>query len=84
VLGNKRPPLLEALGMPPSIPDGQVIERVKAWLGDLGLPATLTQLEITDPDLPAMAEEASRMVLLPNNPRPATAGDCQRLLEEIL
>ncbi len=83
-LGNKRAPLLEVLGMPPSIPDDQVIERVKAWLGDLRLPSTLTQLKITEPDLAAMAEEASRMVLLPNNPRPATAIDCQRLLEEIL
>ena len=84
VLGDKRPALLEALGMPASLTDDQVIERAKAWLGGLGLPLTLTQLEITDPDLPAMAEEASRMALLPNNPRPATVADCQRLLEGIL
>jgi alcohol dehydrogenase class IV len=84
VLGDKRPALLEALGMPASLTDDQVVKRVKAWLGDLGLPLTLAQLEITDPDLPAMAEEASRMVLLPNNPRPATATDCQRLLGGIL
>jgi alcohol dehydrogenase class IV len=84
VLGDKRPALLEALGMPASLTDDQVVKRVKAWLGDLGLPLTLAQLEITDPDLPATAEEASRMVLLPNNPRPATATDCQRLLGGIL
>jgi alcohol dehydrogenase class IV len=83
VLGDKRPVLLEALGMPVSLTDSQVVERVRAWLADLGLPLTLTQLEITGLDLPAMAEEASRMVLLPNNPRPATPADCQRLLQGI-
>jgi alcohol dehydrogenase len=84
VLGAKRPALLQALGMPESITDEEAIERVKVGLGDLGLPATLAQLEITDPDLPSMAEEASRMVLLPNNPRSATADDCQRILERIV
>ena len=57
------------------------------WLAQVPespLPLTLSELDITDPDLRAMAEEASRMVLLPNNPRPATAVDCQRLLEAIL
>jgi alcohol dehydrogenase len=84
VLGNKRPALLEALGMPASLTDDQVIEGVNAWLGDLALPSTLTQLEIMDPDLPAMADEASRMLLLPNNPRPATAEDCQRVLAGVV
>jgi alcohol dehydrogenase class IV len=84
VLGDKRPALLEAMGMPVSLTDRQVVERVKTWLADLGLPLSLAQLGIDDPDLPAMGEEASRMVLLPNNPRPATAADCQRLLEGIL
>jgi alcohol dehydrogenase len=81
VLGDKRQALLQALGMPASMGNAEVIERLEAWLLDLGLPATLSQLGIEDPDLPAMAEEASRMTLLPNNPRAATAGDCQRLLE---
>jgi alcohol dehydrogenase class IV len=84
VLGDKRAALLEAMGMPATSSDEEVIERVKAWLRDLGLPATLGQLGISDPALPAMAEEASRMTLLPNNPRPTTVRDCQRLLEEIL
>jgi alcohol dehydrogenase class IV len=83
VLGDKRQALFQALGMPASIGDAEVVERVNAWLHDLGLPTTLSQLGIDDPDLPAMAEEASRMTLLPNNPRAATAGDCQRLLEEV-
>jgi alcohol dehydrogenase class IV len=84
VLGDKRSALLDALDLPASLSDNQVIQRVRAWLADLGLPSTLSELEITDPDLPRLAEEASRMVLLPNNPRPTTADDCQRLLEGIL
>ena len=83
VLEEKRLPLLDALGMPASLGDQEVIERLQDWLRNLDLPATLSQLGISDPDLPAMAEEASRMVLLPNNPRAASAADCQRLLEEI-
>jgi alcohol dehydrogenase len=83
VLEDKRPELLQALGLPSSLSDDQLLQRVTGWLADLGLPSTLGDLDITDPDLPAMAEEASRMVLLPNNPRSATADDCQRLLEGI-
>ena len=84
VLGEKRPALLQALGMPASISDEDLVAEVRNWMVDLGLPLTLGELDISDPDLPAMAEAASRMVLLPNNPRPATASDCQRLLEGIV
>ena len=84
VLGEKRPALLRALGMPASISDEDLVAEVRNWMVDLGLPLTLGELDISDPDLPAMAEAASRMVLLPNNPRPATASDCQRLLEGIV
>jgi alcohol dehydrogenase len=84
VLANKRSALLQAMGMPASISDEQVVERIQAWLRDLGLPSRLSQLEIATPDLGAMAEEASRMALLPNNPRPAGADDCQRILEKIV
>lgn len=82
--GDKRAALLQALDLPPAADDEEIVAWVKAWLRDLGLPATLSQLGISDPDLPTLAEEASRMTLLPNNPRPATAADCQRLLEGIV
>jgi alcohol dehydrogenase class IV len=82
--GDKRAALLQALDLPVSASDEEVVARVQAWLRDLGLPWTLSQLGFADPDLPALAEEASRMTLMPNNPRPATAADCQRLLTEIV
>jgi alcohol dehydrogenase len=80
----KRAALLSVLDLPATAGNEAVVARVQAWLSDLGLPLTLGQLDITDPDLPALAEEASCMVLLPNNPRPATADDCRRLLEGIV
>jgi alcohol dehydrogenase len=82
-LGAKREPLLEALGMPASIRDAEVAERVNVWLADLNLPTRLSQLNIHNPDLTSMAQEAARMVLLPNNPRPATADDCRQILEGV-
>lgn len=81
-LGGKRATLLQALGMPPSASDPEVVCEVKAWVCQLGLPTSLGEAGICGPDLPAIAEEASHMVLLPNNPRPATASDCQRILEQ--
>jgi alcohol dehydrogenase class IV len=84
VLGEKRPSLLRALGMPAQASDEEVVAGVRDWMVDLGLPLALSELEISDADLPVLAEAASRMVLLPNNPRPATASDCQQLLEGIL
>jgi alcohol dehydrogenase class IV len=81
VLGDKRPVLLQVLGIPPSAHDKEVVERVKDWVRALGLPLTLGELGITDPDLPTLAAEAARMALLPNNPRPACAEDCRLILE---
>lgn len=83
VLGHKRAGLLEALGMPASLADGEVVAHAKAWLQALGLPTSLSELELGEPDLAALAEGASRMAMVPNNPRPATAEDCRRILEEL-
>jgi alcohol dehydrogenase len=83
-LAGKRALLLEALGLPADTTDEAITEHVEAWVRGLGLPSRLSEVGITDPDLASLAEEASRMVLLPNNPRPATVDDCQRILEQML
>jgi alcohol dehydrogenase len=83
-LGDKRAALLQALQIPVATPDAEVIETVKDWVRDLGLPLGFGELDIIDPDIPSLAEEASRMVLLPNNPRPATVMDCQSVLEKMV
>jgi alcohol dehydrogenase len=84
VLGSKRATLLEAMDLPATATDTAVIEHVEAWVRGLGLPLTLTEVGITDPDLAVLAQEASRMALLPNNPRPATAEDCLRIMEQMV
>ena len=80
-VGPKRAQLLDIFGLPETMRDEEVVAAVKAWIKDLGLPVTLGDLNIVDPDFPKLAEDAARMVLLPNNPRPATAADCQALFE---
>jgi alcohol dehydrogenase class IV len=84
VLADRRAGLLEALGLPLSLPDSDVVEEIRSWLQALGLPLTLRELDILEPDLSALAEGASHMAMMPNNPRPATAEDCKGILEELL
>jgi alcohol dehydrogenase len=81
VLGPKRAQLLDIFGLSDSLSDEEVVGAVKTWIKDLGLPVILGDLNIVDPDFQKLAEDAARMVLLPNNPRPATAADCQTLFE---
>ena len=89
-LGDKRAGLLRALDMAPDLSDDAVIDRIKAWLQGLGLPGSLREVStvdtsrITAADLAEMGEAAARMAMLPNNPRPATAADCTRILADIL
>jgi alcohol dehydrogenase class IV len=83
-LGSKRDGLLEALSLPADTSDEELIARVRAWVRGLELPLTLSEVGIHDPDLASLGEEASRMALLPNNPRPATAEDCQKILEQMI
>ena len=84
VLGTKREQLLDIFGLSASANDAEVVASLKTWLKDLGLPVSLSDLNIVDPDFPKLAEDASRMVLLPNNPRQATAIDCQQILEKMI
>jgi alcohol dehydrogenase len=84
VLGAKRAQLLDIFGLSESVSDEEAVASVKSWLKDLGLPVSLGDLNIVDPDLPRLAEDASRMVLLPNNPRQATAADLQQILETMV
>ena len=89
-LGDRRSGLLAALDMAPDLSDGEVVAQVKAWLQDLGLPISLREVStvdtsrITMADLAEMGEAAARMAMLPNNPQPATAADCTRILESVL
>ena len=89
-LGDKRAGLLSALEMPPTLSDKAIVDRITAWLRGLGLPVSLREVrgvdvaQITEADLVAWGQAASAMAMLPNNPRPATAADCTRILEGMI
>lgn len=89
-LGEKRARLLHALDMPRDATDDAVVAGVKAWLAGMGLPVALREVrgvdvaQITEVELAAWGQAASVMAMLPNNPRPATAADCAKILEGLL
>jgi len=83
-LGEKRGALLQALRMDAGTSDDDVVEQVTAWVSELGLATSLDEAGIRNPDVSSLAEEASRMVLLPNNPRSAAAEDCWAILEKMV
>jgi alcohol dehydrogenase class IV len=83
-LGEKRATLLEAMGIDASASDDEVVDRVRSWLVELGLPTSLAEIDVHDPDVASLAEETARMTLLPNSPRPASVDDCQRILESMV
>lgn len=89
-LGDKRARLLHVLDMPRDAADAEVVAGVKAWLAGMGLPTALREVrgvevaQVTEADLAAWGQAASVMAMLPNNPRPATAADCAKILEGVL
>ncbi|MGQ9490348.1 MAG: iron-containing alcohol dehydrogenase family protein [Anaerolineae bacterium] len=89
-LGEKRARLLHALDLPRDAADAEVVAGVKAWLAGLGLPTALREVrgvditQITEADLAAWGAAAAAMSMLPNNPRPASAADCTKILEGVL
>lgn len=83
-LGAKRDELIRIFGLSATANDEEIVGSLRNWLKKLGLPISLGDLNIADPDFQKLAEDASRMVLLPNNPRLATAADCQQVLENMV
>ncbi len=89
-LGERRGRLLHALDMPRNATDEEVVAGVRAWLAGLGLPTALREVhgvdvaQVTATDLAAWGQTASVMAMLPNNPRPATAADCAKILKGVL
>ena len=63
-------------------------EHLSVWannfLKEVGLPTRLSELGVKKEMITKMAEDATRMVMTPNNIRPATAEDCASILEMAL
>ncbi len=84
---NERRRFLNQLfGLPAAANDDTVVATLQQFVRDLGLPASLRELDLSldNVDWEAIAEETTRMVLIHNNPRPATQKECRELLEQML
>jgi alcohol dehydrogenase class IV len=78
--------LKTALQLSPSADNDTLIEHLTQFVRRLGLPVTLTDLDISldNVDWAGIAEETTRMVLIQNNPRPASAADCRGILNKMM
>lgn len=70
----------------PAEGDEILVERLTEFVRHLGLPTRLRDLNISleGVDWDSIAEETTRMVLINNNPRPASIADCRAILDEML
>jgi len=86
ISSERRRDLNIAFGLP-SAADGEIlVEQLTRFVRQLGLPTRLKALDVSfdGVDWDAIAEETTRMVLIHNNPRPASAADCRAILDEML
>ena len=78
--------LKQTLGLAAAVADEAVVETLRQFVGNLGLPTSLGELDaaLDEVDWDNVAAETTRMVLIHNNPRPATQADCLSLLEKMV
>jgi len=77
---------LKALfGLTPSAADSSLVEAVSTFVGQMGLPIRLGEMGLTlnENEQEVLAEDTTRMVLINNNPRTASAAECYDLLVRI-
>ncbi len=81
----RRGTLNELFGVEADAGEKALVLTLTHFVRDLGLPTSLSQLNIPldNIDWNVIAEETTRMVLIGNNPRPASLTDCRLILEEI-
>jgi len=81
----RRDTLNELFGVEADAGEKALVVALTQFVRDLGLPTSLSQLNIPldNIDWNVIAEETTRMVLIGNNPRPASLTDCRLILEEI-
>jgi alcohol dehydrogenase class IV len=81
----RRKRLHTALGLTVDAGDEALIERLRQFVGYLGLPIRLCDLDIplNDFDWEVMAGEAMRLPSIANNPKPVSVADCEALLARV-
>lgn len=82
---ERRQALSTLFGLAPGAGDNALIEALRQFVDGLGLPTALGELDAPLDDVAwrTMADETTRMVLIHNNPRPASATDCLHILEQM-
>jgi alcohol dehydrogenase class IV len=82
---GRRRRLCAVIGLPAEAADETIVATLTQFVQSLGLPVRLSELDrpTAGADWAAIAEETPRMVLIGNNPRPATAADCAAILAEM-
>lgn len=77
--------LNQAFGLPLDADQEMLVTALTQFVRGLGLPTHLNELNqpLDGVNWAAIAEETTRMVLLQNNPRPASAEDCAGLLAQM-
>jgi alcohol dehydrogenase class IV len=73
--------LREAMALPPGADLAEAVDTLRTRLG---LPGRLRDLGVPERLLPAVAEAAASDHLSETNPRPATAADYRRILDEVM
>jgi alcohol dehydrogenase len=74
------------VGLPPAADEATLITTFARFVRELGLPTRLADLDLAlnGVEWDVIAEETTRMVLIKNNPRPASAADCRAILDDML
>jgi alcohol dehydrogenase class IV len=86
ISSDRRRELSAALDLPADLNDNALVDQFTRFVRRLGLPTRLNELDVSldNVDWEAIAEETTRMVLIGNNPRSASAADCRTILDEML
>lgn len=85
VAAEKKQLLAGVMGLPANAGDDALVETVTQLVQQLGLSTHLRELgrPLDGVNWDAVAQETTQMVLIHNNPRPASVTDCRRLLREV-
>lgn len=86
---DKYPRIAEAMGvditgMTPEEASKAAVEAVRQLALNVGIPQHLSELGITEADIPALAEQAIADVCTPGNPREVTLDDIKALYTKVL
>ena len=83
---ERRRQLNNVVGLASNANGDALVERLTRFVDNLGLPTRLTDMDVQldAADWNAIAEEATRMVLVDNNPRSASISDCRAILDQMM